>query len=180
MQRIRIFEVFHLFFFSSRRRHTRCGRDWSSDVCSSDLDPDLYVFEVGPLVEPSFIELRPLNPETELQLLAAGIIDSDGDGYYEFGAIGGSLASVDIDAFFNGIPANSLFFDAIKIVDGPGNCSTNTPGADIDGVCALSNIACNIGEPCDDGDPTTINETLNVNCDCVGESIYDCPELSAN
>src|SRR5687768_7909461 len=24
------------FFFSSRRRHTRCSRDWSSDVCSSD------------------------------------------------------------------------------------------------------------------------------------------------
>src|SRR5690554_6999414 len=28
---------FFFFFFSSRRRHTRCGRDWSSDVCSSDL-----------------------------------------------------------------------------------------------------------------------------------------------
>src|SRR2546429_2237711 len=26
-----------IFFFSSRRRHTRCSRDWSSDVCSSDL-----------------------------------------------------------------------------------------------------------------------------------------------
>src|SRR6266436_7675965 len=26
------------FFFSSRRRHTRCSRDWSSDVCSSDLN----------------------------------------------------------------------------------------------------------------------------------------------
>src|SRR5207245_8802484 len=26
-----------VFFFSSRRRHTRCYRDWSSDVCSSDL-----------------------------------------------------------------------------------------------------------------------------------------------
>src|SRR5690606_41058744 len=25
-------------FFSSRRRHTRFSRDWSSDVCSSDLD----------------------------------------------------------------------------------------------------------------------------------------------
>src|SRR6478752_1828418 len=25
------------FFFASRRRHTRCSRDWSSDVCSSDL-----------------------------------------------------------------------------------------------------------------------------------------------
>src|SRR5690606_5841343 len=28
---------FHLFFFSSRRRHTIFSRDWSSDVCSSDL-----------------------------------------------------------------------------------------------------------------------------------------------
>ena len=26
------------FFFSSRRRHTRSKRDWSSDVCSSDLN----------------------------------------------------------------------------------------------------------------------------------------------
>src|SRR3989442_8437391 len=30
------------FFFSSRRRHTRCGRDWSSDVCSSDLFERLF------------------------------------------------------------------------------------------------------------------------------------------
>src|SRR5690625_5982210 len=29
-----------LFFFSSRRRHTRWPRDWSSDVCSSDLTGD--------------------------------------------------------------------------------------------------------------------------------------------
>src|SRR2546422_9479750 len=29
--------LFFFFFFSSRRRHTRCSRDWSSDVCSSDL-----------------------------------------------------------------------------------------------------------------------------------------------
>src|SRR5207245_9664420 len=28
---------FWSIFFSSRRRHTRCYRDWSSDVCSSDL-----------------------------------------------------------------------------------------------------------------------------------------------
>src|SRR3989337_3990735 len=26
-----------IFFVASRRRHTRCYRDWSSDVCSSDL-----------------------------------------------------------------------------------------------------------------------------------------------
>src|SRR5205814_6147548 len=39
--------LFSLFFFSSRRRHTRCLSDWSSDVCSSDLvtqnlDPVAY------------------------------------------------------------------------------------------------------------------------------------------
>src|SRR3712207_8792269 len=28
----------YVFFFSSRRRHTRYWRDWSSDVCSSDLE----------------------------------------------------------------------------------------------------------------------------------------------
>src|SRR2546430_12164012 len=31
--------VFFVFFFSSRRRHTRFDCDWSSDVCSSDLTP---------------------------------------------------------------------------------------------------------------------------------------------
>src|SRR5699024_11760987 len=30
---------YYRFFFSSRRRHTRSKRDWSSDVCSSDLNP---------------------------------------------------------------------------------------------------------------------------------------------
>src|SRR5207253_4850867 len=33
---------FDYFFFSSRRRHTRWPRDWSSDVCSSDLEQVLH------------------------------------------------------------------------------------------------------------------------------------------
>src|SRR5690606_34932663 len=33
------------FFFSSRRRHTRFSRDWSSDVCSSDLGLNVWVEE---------------------------------------------------------------------------------------------------------------------------------------
>src|SRR2546429_6505405 len=36
-------EFSFFFFFSSRRRHTRCSRDWSSDVCSSDLANGLGV-----------------------------------------------------------------------------------------------------------------------------------------
>src|SRR2546429_6881607 len=39
--------MFLFFFFSSRRRHTRCSRDWSSDVCSSDLLDD------APIVVPA-------------------------------------------------------------------------------------------------------------------------------
>src|SRR5256885_11188164 len=34
----RLFCIGFVFFFSSRRRHTRLQGDWSSDVCSSDLD----------------------------------------------------------------------------------------------------------------------------------------------
>src|SRR5690606_39852870 len=36
-KRKRILYINNSFFFSSRRRHTRFSRDWSSDVCSSDL-----------------------------------------------------------------------------------------------------------------------------------------------
>src|SRR5258705_1842691 len=43
--------LFSLFFFSSRRRHTRCLSDWSSDVCSSDLVSDQIAFlHAGKLV----------------------------------------------------------------------------------------------------------------------------------
>src|SRR2546429_9055083 len=37
MQALARCSAIFFFFFSSRRRHTRCSRDWSSDVCSSDL-----------------------------------------------------------------------------------------------------------------------------------------------
>src|SRR6266853_4097672 len=41
------------FFFSSRRRHTRFDCDWSSDVCSSDLNSPVW-FNVGcDRIEPS-------------------------------------------------------------------------------------------------------------------------------
>src|SRR5690606_40036490 len=43
-----IFILCFLFFFSSRRRHTRFSRDWSSDVCSSDLAKVFYVLKEFP------------------------------------------------------------------------------------------------------------------------------------
>src|SRR5437016_6540008 len=35
-----------VFFFSSRRRHTRLVSDWSSDVCSSDLPPRMKIAQI--------------------------------------------------------------------------------------------------------------------------------------
>src|SRR5256885_9497183 len=40
------------FFFSSRRRHTRLQGDWSSDVCSSDLERDQNVVTLLPQLPP--------------------------------------------------------------------------------------------------------------------------------
>src|SRR5207245_5557340 len=42
--------ILSVFFFSSRRRHTRCYRDWSSDVCSSDLFILVAAFNASDLV----------------------------------------------------------------------------------------------------------------------------------
>src|SRR5205807_8015069 len=71
--------IFFYFFFSSRRRHTRLQGDWSSDVCSSDLqwfsmtlagpqplDPDAPVSHVG------FIETDVRHRRIRIERLRAG------------------------------------------------------------------------------------------------------------
>src|SRR5690348_17684503 len=59
-----------LFFFSSRRRHTRWTGDWSSDVCSSDLRL-LYNVELSALIRMSSVTERSPPPDiyTELVVL---------------------------------------------------------------------------------------------------------------
>src|SRR5437868_14050702 len=44
-RRLRQRRIDRQFFFSSRRRHTRSKRDWSSDVCSSDLAVSAFVMD---------------------------------------------------------------------------------------------------------------------------------------
>src|SRR5690625_6897163 len=41
----------NLFFFSSRRRHTRWPRDWSSDVCSSDLKVNAKILDTSVIID---------------------------------------------------------------------------------------------------------------------------------
>src|SRR2546422_1914846 len=62
------------FFFSSRRRHTRCSRDWSSDVCSSDLAPGGWSQVAAARVKPGgrviAIDLLKIAPITGVEVVA--------------------------------------------------------------------------------------------------------------
>src|SRR5947199_8991488 len=66
------------FFFSSRRRHTRCLSDWSSDVCSSDLLPPgtvhggIKITEQGEIVSQNFGLLS--IAERSLELMLSGVL----------------------------------------------------------------------------------------------------------
>src|SRR2546426_4725222 len=56
------------FFFSSRRRHTRLQGDWSSDVCSSDLQCE--VIGVAHVLEPSIVWIMKVARGESLRLLS--------------------------------------------------------------------------------------------------------------
>src|ERR1035438_10608309 len=51
--------LYMCFFFSSRRRHTICLSDWSSDVCSSDLNTALAIEERSPRDSSMMLQLPP-------------------------------------------------------------------------------------------------------------------------
>src|SRR6266403_2656675 len=60
--------VMFFFFFSSRRRHTRSLRDWSSDVCSSDLD-----FPLGRIVRDHLKRAKAVEGERRPKRLAGSV-----------------------------------------------------------------------------------------------------------
>lgn len=87
---------------------------------SDTFDPDLYIFELGPDVEDTFVE-----------------ISMDGNTWVDVGKVFGSTSSIDIDGFsFN----SSDRFSFVRLTDDPdeGGTSGPTVGADIDAVGAIS------------------------------------------
>src|SRR5690606_39736073 len=58
------------FFFSSRRRHTRFSRDWSSDVCSSDLG--CHSSGSADIIDKFHEELRKHKLENEIKVVGTG------------------------------------------------------------------------------------------------------------
>src|SRR5699024_1785757 len=65
-----MFILFLIFFFSSRRRHTRSKRDWSSDVCSSDLSLGLVKGDKVAVMMPNILQ----NPIVMRGIIRAGMI----------------------------------------------------------------------------------------------------------
>src|SRR3990172_1021583 len=69
MRRRALSRLMRFIFFTSRRGHSRCSRDWSSDVCSSDLESPSPAFCRGPqqVAEKRFGMLR--EPQHERKIL---------------------------------------------------------------------------------------------------------------
>src|SRR3712207_7101403 len=97
-----MFNVNMFFFFSSRRRHTRYWRDWSSDVCSSDLSsiPIVALDTATPLLASEYLAISSSN----LAVLGPDVIQPD----FKV-SITPSISNCDISGGENGI-----FFDIIK------------------------------------------------------------------
>src|SRR5699024_11365884 len=74
------------FFFSSRRRHTRSKRDWSSDVCSSDLPAETWCRSSGRLEDVNPNHSSPIPTMGEVLRIATGH-EPDQRGHW--GAFGG-------------------------------------------------------------------------------------------
>src|SRR6266513_4738972 len=75
------------FFFSSRRRHTRSKRDWSSDVCSSDLDGKMTAYLNWPLV-------AAITPNLPFATVGLAVAPSPWSGAYRLGKETWAIAQV--------------------------------------------------------------------------------------
>src|SRR5439155_491726 len=84
------------FFFSSRRRHTRWPRDWSSDVCSSDLLATTSVFTNGHVAMWTILSVGLFNSIMFPCIFTMGIdelgpLTGDGSGILNMAIVGGAV-----------------------------------------------------------------------------------------
>src|SRR5690606_40589737 len=90
---------FLMFFFSSRRRHTRFSRDWSSDVCSSDLDRvnhDILMDRVARRVDDKRV-LRLVRRYLEAGIMADGVVMERHEGTPQGGPLSPLHADILLD-----------------------------------------------------------------------------------
>src|SRR5690554_3859523 len=86
----------------------------------------------------------------------------------------GNLIGLDEGASIGDISADGCFE-----MDGPLTVDIDECESEFD----CPNLSANIGDTCDDGDETTENDVVTVDCECEGTPIvveYDCPDLEAN
>src|SRR5699024_11624113 len=97
------------FFFSSRRRHTRSKRDWSSDVCSSDLEISQHIpvviathnNTIGVSVHPDYIIY------TSKEILSDGSVK-----YHVYSGHPSSAELIDLEG--NTISRRSVLLDCLE------------------------------------------------------------------
>src|SRR5690606_10056272 len=101
-----IYALCFYFFFSSRRRHTRFSRDWSSDVCSSDLYYDNGATMIDSVMRAARQRLRPILMTSlaftcgVLPLALATGAGSGAQNAVGTGVIGGMIAAMVLSIFF--------------------------------------------------------------------------------
>jgi hypothetical protein len=111
---------------------------------SGDPSADLYLWEVGPNQEATYIAVRPANAATRTILDQAGK-PADAFGFYSIGRLSGTERGKDLDAWVPGLMPGALKFDAARVTDDDqedsscgGDGGSASPGADIDAVGATT------------------------------------------